>query len=81
MNDAELPPAVTFSSGAQLLMDLGIVDKITHQGVRYIAEHSDDWPFGPGREHSYWAVANATVMATVPFLNFFRSYYAGRNAR
>lgn len=71
-DDPTLPPAVTFQSGAQLLVDLGIVDSITHQGVRHIAENADDWPFGDGREHQYWKVANATVMETEPFLEYFR---------
>lgn len=66
------PPAVTFQSGAQLLIDMGIVDHITHQGVRHIADNDPDWPFGDGRDHPYWKVANATVMATEPFLEFFR---------
>ncbi|MEU1134775.1 hypothetical protein ABZ383_33800, partial [Streptomyces sp. NPDC005900] len=70
--DEPLPPAVTFKSGAELLMKLGIVERITHQGVRHIAQ-SDDWPFGEGREHPYWTVANAQqVMATEPFLTYFR---------
>ncbi|MFD9249480.1 hypothetical protein [Streptomyces bottropensis] len=68
----ELPPAVTFRSGAELLIRLGIVDSITHQGIRYIATTRTDWPFGPGKKHSYWTVGNATVMATKPFLTFFR---------
>lgn len=71
-NDPPTPPAVTFQSGAQLLMELGIVESITHQGVRHIAENADDWPFGDGREHPYWKVANATVMETGPFLEYFR---------
>lgn len=68
-----MPPAVTFQSGAELLIDLGIVDRISHQGVRHIAENADDWPFGEGREYPYWKVANATVMETEPFLDYFRS--------
>lgn len=72
--DHELPPAVTFRSGADLLTQLGIVDSITHQGIRYIAATHSKWPFGPGRKHSYWTIANATVMATGPFLQFFRDY-------
>jgi hypothetical protein len=69
--DEPLPPAVTFQSGAELLMKLGIVERISHQGVRYISK-SDDWPFGEGRKHPYWTVANATVMETGPFLDYFR---------
>jgi len=71
----QLPPAVTFKSGAQLLVDLGIVDHITHQGIRHIAATHPKWPFGPGREHPYWSLSNATVMATEPFVDFFRAYY------
>ena len=72
--DRDLPPAVTFQSGAELLVEQQIVDSITHQGIRYIADNHKDWPFGPGREHSYWTIANATVMATGPFLQFFRDH-------
>lgn len=72
-DDPPVPPAVTFKSGAQLLMELGIVERITHQGVRYIAESDGDWPFGEEREHPYWTIANATVMETGPFLEYFRA--------
>lgn len=66
------PPAVTFKSGADLLVELGIVDRMSHQGVRHIADTDPKWPFGEGREHPYWTLSNATVMATEPFLEFFR---------
>lgn len=69
-----IPPVVTFQSGAQLLMDLGIVNHITHQGIRHIAATHPDWRFGEGRPHPYWQVANATVMETSPFLAFFREH-------
>ncbi|HEX5569213.1 MAG TPA: hypothetical protein VFY14_20240 [Streptomyces sp.] len=72
---SHLPPAVTFKSGAQLLIDLGMVDHITHQGVRHIAETHPDWPFGPDKEHPYWKLSNAVVMATDPFVAFFEDYY------
>jgi predicted GIY-YIG superfamily endonuclease len=68
-----LPPAVTWHSGVKLLIELGIVDHITHQGIRHIAETDEDWPFGEGREHPYWLLSNATVMATGPFIEFFRN--------
>lgn len=68
----QLPPAVTFQSGAKLLIELGIVDHITHQGIRHIADTDEAWPFGDGREHPYWDLANAKVMATGPFVEFFR---------
>lgn len=67
-----LPPAVTFQSGADLLIEMGIVDHITHQGIRHIASTDPNWPFGPGRQHPYWPLANAVVMATDPFLTFFK---------
>lgn len=73
--DEALPPAVTFQSGATLLMKLGIVDKISHQGIRHIAAHHAGWPFGEGRKYRYWTIANATVMDTEPFLDFFRTTY------
>lgn len=77
IDPAQLPPAVTFKSGAQLLIELGIVDHITHQGVRHIAETHPDWPFGPGRKYRYWKLSNATVMATAPFVDFFMKIKAG----
>ncbi|WP_448334004.1 hypothetical protein [Streptomyces sp. DSM 41534] len=73
--DVPIPPAVTFQSGAKLLIDLGIVDHITHQGIRHIAKTNPRWPFGPGRPQPYWELANATVMDTDPFLDFFREVY------
>ena len=66
-----IPPVVTFQSGAVLLMEIGIVDHITHQGIRHIAANHPAWCFGNGRRHPYWQVANATVMETKPFLDFF----------
>ncbi|MFH8581593.1 hypothetical protein [Streptomyces zaomyceticus] len=71
-DDPNMPPAVTFASGAELLMDLRIVDSITREGVRHIADTDPLWPFGAGRAHRYWPLANAKVMATKPFLEFFR---------
>ncbi|MFH9426385.1 hypothetical protein [Streptomyces sp. NPDC017529] len=77
--EKRLPPVVTFQSGAELLMELGIRDRITHQGVRHIADTYEDWPFGEDRSHPYGKVSNARVMATEPFLEFFRTHpSAGR---
>ncbi|MEU6979600.1 hypothetical protein [Streptomyces sp. NPDC046371] len=76
-----MPPAVTFKSGAALLMDLGIIESITHQGLRHIAENDPEWPFGDGRKHPYWTLANATVMATEPFLEFFRNREHARRSK
>lgn len=76
--ETRLPPAVTFTSGAQLLTRLGIVDSITREGIRHISVsdlYRDDWPFGPDKPHPYGKAGNATLMATEPFLEFFRTVY------
>lgn len=68
------PPFVTFKTGAQLLIDEGLVESITPDGLRYIARNAKDWPFGdePGR-HPYVMVGNARTMETGVFLTYFRS--------
>jgi hypothetical protein len=71
----QLPPVVTFSSGAELLVELEIIKSITREGVRHIANTHPHWPFGPGRPFPYWHLANALVMETEPFLRFFRETY------
>ncbi|MFI6653202.1 hypothetical protein ACIBI8_37135 [Streptomyces sp. NPDC050529] len=80
-NDQEetrLPPAVTFTSGAQLLVKLGIVPSITREGIRHIATsklYAKTWPFGIDKPHPYGQAGNALLMATDPFLEFFRNVY------
>ncbi|MFJ6215030.1 hypothetical protein ACIQGZ_17095 [Streptomyces sp. NPDC092296] len=69
----EIPPMVTFTSGAELLVKLGIVESMTREGVRRVAKTDPNWPFGPDRPHKYGKVANAQSMATEPFLEFFRA--------
>ena len=70
-----LPPFVTFKTGAELLIAEGISTSITADGVRYIARQTDvDWPFGEGRAHSYGMIGNARIMATGPFLAYFRKH-------
>lgn len=76
--ETRLPPAVTFGTGAELLVRLKIVDSITREGVRHIAKserYEKRWPFGPGKEHPYGEAAGALLMATDPFLDFFRNVY------
>lgn len=65
---------VTFVSGAALLTQLGLVDNITADGIRYIARTSQDWPFGDqeGRV-AYLTVGSARTMDKAVFLNFFQS--------
>lgn len=64
---------VTFTTGAQLLIDEGLVESITPDGLRYIARSAHDWPFGdePG-QHPYVMVGNARTMETGVFLAYFK---------
>lgn len=76
--ETRLPPAVTFTSGAELLVKLGIVRSITREGVRHVATsdtYATTWPFGPDKPHPYGKAGRALLMATEPFLDFFRSVY------
>lgn len=70
--ESPLPPIVTFTSGAALLEELGLVDSITREGVRFISR-SPDWPFGPGKKHPYGKAGKAATMDTEVFLEYFRS--------
>lgn len=69
--EVEIPPMVTFTSGAELLVKLNIVPSMTREGVRKVANTDPDWPFGPGRPHEYGKLANAQTMNTKAFLEFF----------
>ncbi|MFE1230594.1 hypothetical protein [Streptomyces sp. NPDC058745] len=76
--DPRLPPAVTFTSGAELLMREGIVESITREGVRHIAtskKYARTWPFGLDKPYPYGRAGTAVLMATEPFLEFFRTVY------
>ncbi|MFE6126757.1 hypothetical protein ACFQ6Q_00570 [Streptomyces sp. NPDC056437] len=69
------PPVVTFTTGAALLMQEGLVESITPEGLRYLAK-KDDWPFGmpgEGRKYEYGKVGNAKTMETKAFLDYFRT--------
>ncbi|MEU9578819.1 hypothetical protein [Streptomyces chilikensis] len=68
-----VPPVVTFATGAELLVRLKLATNMTREGVRRLSKHPD-WPFGPDRPHPYWPLANAEVMETEPFLDFFRQH-------
>lgn len=81
--ETRLPPAVTFTSGAELLVKLDIVRSMTREGVRHIATseaYAETWPFGPDKPHPYGKAGNALLMATEPFLDFFRTVYRGPKA-
>lgn len=76
--ETRLPPAVTFGTGSELLVRLGIVKSITREGVRHIAmseRYAPHWPFGPDKPHPYGEASGALLMATPPFLWFFRNVY------
>lgn len=76
--ETRLPPAVTFTTGAELLVRLRIVEKITREGVRHIAtseKYAKYWPFGPDKEHPYGEASGALLMATGPFVWFFENVY------
>jgi hypothetical protein len=76
--ETRLPPAVTFTTGAALLVRLRIVKSITREGVRHIAlskRYAKYWPFGPDKDHPYGEASGALLMATDPFLWFFRNVY------
>ncbi|MDX2986525.1 class II aldolase/adducin head domain-containing protein [Streptomyces caniscabiei] len=69
----KLPPFVTFTSGAALLMAKGLVESITPDGLRYIARTADDWPFGNGEGRLPYVLAGRTrTMETGKFLSYFR---------
>lgn len=69
------PVFVTFTSGAQLLVDLGIDPDATAQGIRALARSEpEDWPFGPGKAHNYIAAGTVRTMETGVFLDYFRRH-------
>lgn len=77
-DDPRLPPAVTFTTGAALLVRLEIVPSMTREGVRHIAtseKYAKTWPFGPDRPYPYGKAGKGVLMATEPFLEFFRTAY------
>lgn len=67
----EKPPFVTFNTGPELLVKEGLVDRITPDGLRYIARTADDWPFGDGKQ-PYIRIGNTRTMETGIFLAYFQ---------
>lgn len=67
------PLFVTFKTGATLLMERGLVDSITPDGLRYIAREVDSWPFGDEPDKlPYGRVGNTRTMETGTFLSYFQ---------
>jgi hypothetical protein len=71
-NRDDLPTFVTFTTGAELLIRLGLVDSITPDGLRWQARHRRDWRFGddPGQTR-YVMAGNIRTMETGIFLSMF----------
>ena len=70
----DLPPFVTFKTGAPLLIELGLVDDITADGLRYHARQNPDWwRFGDRPDQiPYVMVGNARTMETKAFIEMFK---------
>ncbi|MFE9812443.1 hypothetical protein [Streptomyces sp. NPDC005548] len=69
-----LPPFVTFTTGAALLVELKLVDNITPDGLRYHARSKPEWwRFGdkPGQT-PYVMVGPVRTMETGTFLEMFK---------
>ncbi|MYW46382.1 hypothetical protein [Streptomyces sp. SID161] len=69
-----LPPFVTFTSGAQLLEELKLVDSITADGLRYLARQNPEWwRFGDREDQVPYVMAGTTrTMETGIFIAMFR---------
>lgn len=73
--DPDNPLFVTFTTGAELLVRLGIDSEATAQGLRHMARNADDWPFGDGEgQLPYMEAGQARTMETGKFLAYFREH-------
>lgn len=70
----ELPPFVTFTTGAALLVKLDLVDEITPDGLRYHARKNPPWwRFGNRPDQiPYVMVGPVRTMETGVFLEMFK---------
>lgn len=70
----DLPPFVTFTTGAALLVELKLVDSITPDGLRYLARANPDWwRFGDGPGQMPYVMAGKTrTMETGVFIEMFK---------
>ena len=68
----DLPTFVTFTTGAELLIRLELVDSITPDGLRYMARHRPGWKFGDKEGQTPYVYAgNVRTMETGIFLSMF----------
>jgi hypothetical protein len=74
MSHDDLPAFVTFTTGAPLLVELGLVDDITPDGLRYIARTNPDWwKFGDRADQLPYVMAGRTrTMETGAFIEMFK---------
>jgi hypothetical protein len=56
-------------------MELGVLENIKADAIRYISRTHPKWPFGEGRPHPYSRISNARTMNADVFLRFFREEY------
>ncbi len=70
----DLPPFVTFTSGAKLLVDLELVDSITADGLRYLARRNPAWwRFGSRSDQVPYVMAGTVrTMETSTFITMFK---------
>ena len=71
----DLPPFVTFTTGAPLLVKEGLVDSITPDGLRYHARKNPWWwKFGDRPDQiPYVMVGPVRTMETGAFLEMFKN--------
>lgn len=69
-----LPPFVTFTTGARLLVQEGLVDSITPDGLRYLARKNPPWwRFGDRSDQLPYVMAGRVkTMETGAFLEMFK---------
>lgn len=75
--DADLPPFVTFATGAELLVKLDIDPAATGDSVRYTARTHPEWEYGDkgsGKPRPYIMAGQARTMETGYFLDFHRTH-------
>lgn len=70
----DLPPFVTFTTGAALLVEMDLVDSITPEGLRYHARKNPDWwRFGDRPDQLPYVMAGTVrTMETGAFLEMFK---------